>query len=109
MYGIFHNEVHIGNILIDGLQSVHRYAEIGYVIGDKDYWGKNIASFAISKVIEIAKNDYNLKKLVATCSCKNIASSRCLEKNNFVLEGRKKSHVLYGKEWQDQLDYGLLL
>ena len=40
LYGIFFNSQHIGNITISGLTSEHKRAEIAYVIGDSDYWGK---------------------------------------------------------------------
>ena len=48
LYGIFDNGLHIGNIVISGLSSVHKRAEITYVVGDTGYWGKGVASYAIS-------------------------------------------------------------
>ena len=44
LYGIFIEKHHIGNILLMGLNSNHKRIEIGYVIGDKSYWGKGIAT-----------------------------------------------------------------
>ena len=54
LYGIFEDKNHIGNILIKGLNSPHKCAEISYVIGNKDYWNKGVGYFAISKIINIS-------------------------------------------------------
>lgn len=109
LYGIFDDTKHIGNIVITGLQSHHQRAEITYVIGDRDYWGKGVATFAIAEVVSKAKSIYKLKKLYAGLANGNTGSQRALEKNGFVLEGVRKSHLFYNNNFYDQLDYGLIL
>ena len=37
------------------IDKIHRRAEISYVIGAKDYWGKGVATQAIAQVIMLAK------------------------------------------------------
>lgn len=107
LYGIFDEKTHIGNIALNGLTSHHHRAELTYVIGETDYWGKGVASFAISKIIEIAKADLKLKRLYAGLANGNVGSRRALEKNGFVLEGIRKRHLFYSGEFFDQLDFGL--
>ena len=109
LYGIFDDTTHIGNIVISGLNSRHRLAELTYVIGETNYWGKGIASFAIAKMIKVAKADFNLNKLSAGVASGNIGSRKVLEKNGFVLEGIRKQHLFYCGEFFDQLDFGLIL
>lgn len=109
LYGIFDNGLHIGNLVISGLSSVHKRAEITYVIGDTEYWGKGIASFAISEIIKKSKTDYELNRLYAGLAEGNIGSARVLEKNGFELEGKRLNHLFYGGEFHNQLDYGLQL
>ena len=109
LYGIFYGKIHIGNILLKGLISDNKCGEITYVLGDKSYWGKNIGSIAIKKIIFICKKKYKLNKIIAGCADKNIASKKLLIKNKFVLEGRRKKHLYFNRKWYDQLDYGLLL
>ena len=109
LYGIFHKKVHVGNILIWNLSDWHRRAEIGYVIGDKSYWGSGIASLAIKKIIKISKTKYKMNKLIANCASSNEGSKKCLEKNGFLLEGIKVKNLFYNGNWHDQLDFGLLL
>ena len=109
LYGIFDNGLHIGNIVISGLSSVHKRAEITYVVGDTGYWGKGVASYAISEIVKKSKMDYKLNRLYAGLAEGNIGSARVLEKNGFKLEGKRLNHLFYGGEFHNQLDYGLLL
>ena len=109
LYGIFDDTTHIGNIVISGLTSNHRKAELNYVIGETDYWGKGVASFAIAQMIKVAKKEFNLNKLYAVIASGNIGSGKALEKNGFVLEGIRKQHLFYCREFFDSLEYGLLL
>jgi len=109
LYGIFDETTHIGNVVISGLSSYHRKAELTYVIGETKYWGKGVASFAIGKMIKIAKDEFNLNKLYAGIASGNVGSRKVLEKNGFVLEGTRKQHLFYYGEFFDQIDYGLIL
>jgi ribosomal-protein-alanine N-acetyltransferase len=109
LYGIFFDGVHIGNLSVSGLSSVHKRAEIAYVIGDKNYWNLGVASYAISSIIQISINKYKLHKLFAGIAVDNIGSKKVLEKNGFTLEGIRKLHLFYNNKFYDQLDYGLLL
>ena len=108
LYGIFDNGLHIGNIVITGLNSVHKRAEITYVVGNTDYWGKGVASYAISEILKKSKTDYKLNKLYAGLAEGNVASARVLEKNGFKLEGIRLNHLFYGGEFHNQLDYGIV-
>lgn len=109
LYGIFESDLHIGNILISGLSSLHKRAEITYVIGNSEYWGKGIGTFAVSEITTKAKKIYKLNKLCAGVAEGNIASQKVLEKNGFVLEGKRLKHLFFGGIFYNQLDYGLLL
>jgi ribosomal-protein-alanine N-acetyltransferase len=69
-------------------------ASIGYFIGDKDYWGKGVATETISIILDLAKNKYNLAKVTAELYEPNIASEKTLLKNGFVLEGVLQSNAV---------------
>ena len=109
LYGIFDDNSHIGNIVISGLTSLHKRAELTYVIGETKYWGKGVASLAIADMIKIANEEYDLNKLYAGIASGNIGSGKVLEKNGFVIEGIRKQHLFYSGEFYDQIDYGLVL
>lgn len=109
LYGAFDGDKHIGCITISGIQSFHRRAEIAYVVGEEGYSGKGVATYLVSDISDKARNLYNLHKLFAGCSDRNMASKKVLERNGFTLEGVRKDHLFYNNSWQDQLDYGLIL
>ena len=102
LYGIFDEDLHIGNIALLGINSVHTAAEITYVVGERSYWGKGAATFACKEIIKLAKNHYNLHKVFAGVSEQNTSSKRVLEKNKFVLEGRRIDHLYFNGTLQDQ-------
>ena len=76
------------NDALSGINSVHRVAEITYVVGERTYWGKGVATFAFQEIIKLAKNKYNLHKVVVGTSEQNISSKKAvLEKNNSCFRG----------------------
>ncbi|CAM8365461.1 RimL Acetyltransferases, including N-acetylases of ribosomal proteins [Candidatus Methylopumilus universalis] len=109
LYGIFFKSKHIGNIVISGLTSVHKRAEIAYFIGDTNCWGKGYGSYALAEIIKKAKTHYKLFKLYAGLAEGNKGSEAVLRKNGFTLEGRRKNHLFYSGKWCDQLDFGLII
>jgi RimJ/RimL family protein N-acetyltransferase len=109
LYGIFCKSKHIGNLVISGLTSAHKRAEIAYIIGDTNFWGKGYGSIAVAEIIKKAKTNYKLYKLYAGLAEGNKGSEIILRKNGFLLEGRRKNHLFYSQKWCDQLDFGLIL
>ena len=115
IYGIFlidkknQKKKHVGNITLGPINFRHKFADVGYFIGEKQYWSKGIATEAIRKVIKIAKNKFKLKKLVAGFYEMNIASKKALVKNNFKLEGVLKAQIIYNNERCNYNLYGLKL
>tara|TARA_Y100001933_G_C18885751_1_gene516070 strand:+ start:113 stop:604 length:492 start_codon:yes stop_codon:yes gene_type:complete len=109
LYGIFINSKHVGNICLKGLTSKHKRAEVTYLIGVKNLWGKGLGYEVLANIIYKAKKEYKLKKLYAGVASENIASKKVLEKNKFKLEGIRKDHLFLNNVFMDQLDFGLIL
>lgn len=109
LYGIFDDKLHIGNISISGLNSHHKRGEITYLVGDKKYWNRGVGYFAVSSLIKIAKKNYKLNKLIAGLVEENLGSRKILEKNGFVLEGKRNNHLFFNGKFYNQLDFGLVL
>ena len=63
LYGIFHEGIHIGNLKIGPINTQHQVADIGYIIGEKTYWGKGVMTEAIRIASGFCKEIYKLKKL----------------------------------------------
>ncbi len=102
------NKNHIGNIKLGPVNWIHRRADIGILIGDKEYWGKGIATEAIQLVIEYAFKTLNIHKLTAGCHSTNIGSLKAFQNAGFSIEGERKKHSFVGGEYIDTVVLGLL-
>lgn len=102
------NQKHIGNIKLGPINRIHRLADIGIIIGEKDYWGKGCAAESIRLISNYAFRTLNLHKLTAGCYKGNVASGKAFEKAGFIKEGVRKAHVFSEGKYQDILQYGLI-
>lgn len=96
MLGIFlqENNRHIGNIKLGPIDWHHQVGDLGFLIGDKEQWGKGYASKAIALLADYAFAHLGLAKLTAGCYAENKGSHRALLKAGFVEEGRRISQWL---------------
>lgn len=103
MLGIFlqENGRHIGNIKLGQIDWHHNVGDIGFLIGDKEQWGKGYASAAIVLLADYAFAHLDLVKLTAGCYAENEGSRRALLKAGFVEEGRRISQWLVAGYRQD--------
>ena len=112
LFGIFLKKkglnTHIGNIKLGPINYIHKNAEISYFIGEKNMWGKNYATLAIKKIINIAKKK-GIKKIKAGLIEKNKGSEKVLKKNGFKIEGKLKSELFYNKKRYTRCLYGKIL
>lgn len=112
LYGIFLKKknlnVHIGNIKLGAINFTHKTGQISYFIGEKELWGKGYTTLAIKEIVKIAKK-MGLKKLKAGLYEMNIGSKKVLEKNNFKLEGKLKSEIIYRGKRYNSYWFGKIL
>ena len=112
LYGIFLKNKrlnqHIGNIKLGPINFIHLSANISYFIGEKKLWGKGYATLAIKKLIQIAKI-MGIKKINASLYEINISSKKVLEKNNFKLEGKLRSQIVYKNKRYNMYCFGRVL
>ena len=97
------NDIHIGNIKLGPINLIHKYAEISLFIGDKNEWGKNLATEAIQILSNYAFDKSELHKLTAGCYASNIGSIKAFEKVGFMIEGLWKEHYLYNGDYVDRV------
>ena len=83
---------HIGNIKLGSINWIHRFADVGLMIGEKDCWGKGYATEAISLVTLYAFKTLNLHRLTAGCYDANMGSAKAFIKAGWQQEGIRKSH-----------------
>ena len=95
LFGIFYENIHIGNIKLGPIQWQHKAAEISYFIGNKDFWGKGIASKCINAVLEYATINLSLEKINAGYYDLNIGSAKVLKKCGFIIEGERVNDLIF--------------
>jgi RimJ/RimL family protein N-acetyltransferase len=79
-------------------------AEVGYWLGEP-YWGRGIATEALTLFSEHVFERFNLLRLFAVASAANLASARVLEKAGYQQEGVMRSAAVKFGQPHDQLLY----
>ncbi len=94
MFGIFlkENDGYIGNIKIGGINHIHRYGDIGLIIGEKSVWGKGYGQEAIELATKYAFEEINLNKVIAGIYEGNIGSIKAFKKAGYREVGVLKQH-----------------
>ena len=102
-FGIFHEGSHIGNIKLGPVDSERACAEIGYIIGRKDYWNKGVASAVVRAVADFGLGELGLGKIEAGCDEENVASVKALRNAGFEIEGHFSGECAPNGESVDQV------
>jgi RimJ/RimL family protein N-acetyltransferase len=77
----------IGTVSLFEINTHHKSAELGIVIGDKNFWGKSVASEVLSELTMYAFNIVGLKYIGAHVEEANIPMQRALLKVGFEQDG----------------------
>ncbi len=94
---------HIGNIKLGNINWVHRFADLGILIGDKKSWGKGFGQEACRLLVDYAFHRLNLHKVTLSVYAEHMSAIKAYEKVGFVLEGRLKQMLYHNGHYQDQL------
>lgn len=94
---------HIGNIKLGGISWIHRTADIGLLIGEKDFWGRGYGTEAITLVTAYAFDRLNLRKVWAGAYGSNWGSVKAFEKAGFEIECVRKAHYFCNGAYEDDV------
>lgn len=110
LLGIFFasSDTHVGNIKIGPIDWYHRVAEIGFLIGNRAYWRRGLASEAIVLATDYAFERLEISKVTAGCYASNEGSRLALAKAGFFEEGRLIDQWRLGGRREDGLLFGRL-
>jgi RimJ/RimL family protein N-acetyltransferase/ubiquinone/menaquinone biosynthesis C-methylase UbiE len=110
MFAIIHkaSNEHIGNVKIGPIHSVYKNTFIGYIIGDKNYWGKGFASEAVYLATKFCFDVLELHKINAGVIARNIRSIRVLDKLGFKKEACIRADEFQDGEYWDVYRYGII-
>ena len=97
----------IGTATLFSLNSIHRRAEIGYVLAST-HWQRGIGREALSMVLTHAFETLDYLRIEADIDPRNAASCQLVEKLGFRHEGTLRERWHVDDEVQDSALYGLL-
>lgn len=81
---------HIGNCMYYDIDVDKGQAELGIMIGDRDYWNQGYGTDAITFLLDHIFSTTRLEKVYLNTLEWNIRAQRCFEKCDFVPVGRVK-------------------
>lgn len=80
-------ERHIGNVGLHKIDWIHRSAELGIVIGEKEFWGRGIGKGAWRAMTDYGFQKLNLHRLYAHVVVQNESSRKAAEAAGFKVVG----------------------
>lgn len=91
--------VALGLIGLLNIDRTHSKAEFYILLGNKNYWGQNIAFQIASEFLDYAFKKYRLNKVYLYTEEENLRAQRLFERIGFSQEGLLQSDLIYmGKE-----------
>ncbi len=110
VWAVYHKAdgVHIGNIGLRIFNRIDNNAEIGFLFGEKTYWGRGLAAQAASLMLYHGFQVLNLHRIYCAVAENNSGMLRLAEKLGFTQEGRRRKNIFLRGEYWDEIEFGLL-
>lgn len=100
---------HVGNISLQSIDHQHSKAELAFLLGEKEYWGKGIGYSAAKILMEHAKLHMNIRRLYLGCIADNTAMNKLAIKLGFNHEGTLIEDIFCKGKYRDVNLYGIIL
>lgn len=100
--------VHIGSCSFHAVAWRHRSAEMGIVIGARDYWNRGYGTEAVTTLCQFGFETLNFNRIGLRVFANNARAIRCYEKVGFQHEGRLRQDNYSAGSYRDTLLMGLL-
>ncbi len=98
--------LHIGNVKIGPIDRGHGNSDLVTVIGDRNFWGKGLATEAISLASQLAFEVYGIRKLCGSIISNNVGSIKSYTRGGWHVECVRKHQYLIDGELQDEVFVG---
>jgi ribosomal-protein-alanine N-acetyltransferase len=86
----------------------HNRAEIGYVINNKNNWGKGFMKEALHEILCYGFDELNLHRIEAITGRENFVSQKLLKDRGFIYEGLLREHYFTNNIYEDSLMFSLM-
>jgi RimJ/RimL family protein N-acetyltransferase len=100
--------VYLGGIGLHKINWENRNAEVGIVIGKKEYWGKGYGTDAMLALLDFAFNHMNLHRVYLQVYDFNVRGIRSYEKCGFKKEGALRDDRFSRGKYHDTVIMGIL-
>ena len=98
---------HIGNVKLGPINWVHRCAEFGILIGEKEYWGKSFGTEATLLLLRYAFQRLNLHKVILGVCADHAGAIRAYKRVGFREEGCLREALFIDGTYRDKLIMGV--
>jgi ribosomal-protein-alanine N-acetyltransferase len=105
LFGIYHQEKHIGNASLYDINCHTKTFTFGLLIGDESYWGKGVALEACSLMFDYAFKQLKMRKFFGGAYSNQLASRIVLKQLGCVEEARLIERFVYKGKLVDQVLY----
>ena len=82
---------YIGNCVCYGIDKLKKQAELGIMIGDREYWSQGYGTDALQTLLNHLFNEMNMDRIYLKTLDWNIRAQKCFVKCGFVPCGRLNS------------------
>lgn len=87
---------HIGTVKLEPINFDNGVATLGLLIGDKEYWGRGVATEATNVIVDFAFNTLGLREVNLGVLADNAAAIRVYEKCGFTVTSRDLNSIAHG-------------
>lgn len=94
---------YIGGCGIHKVNWVARVAEVGIMIGDKNYWGKGYGTDAMKVLMKFVFEEMNMNKIRLSTFSFNERAIKCYKKCGYEVEGVLKNEVFKEGKYYDEI------
>jgi ribosomal-protein-alanine N-acetyltransferase len=101
-------DLHVGNVGLHQIDTLHRTAVLGIVLGERQAWGRGIGRRAWRAITDYGFEVLGLHKICATVIDGNEASLKCALASGYEIEGRQVGQIYKNGEHRDLIHVGLL-
>jgi RimJ/RimL family protein N-acetyltransferase len=99
---------HIGNLDLRQASPEHRAANLGIMIGERDYWGRGYGTDALRTLLRLAFGDMNLNRVWLMTGENNSRAQACYRRCGFREEGRLRQDRYLDGRYVDTIIMGVL-
>jgi RimJ/RimL family protein N-acetyltransferase len=99
---------HIGNIALQSIHPIHRAAEFGILIGEKQHWSKGYSKEAAFLIMRHGFEVLNLNRISCGTLAENVSMQRLASYLAMQPEGTFRQAEFHYGQYRDVLSYGVL-